>query len=245
MRASSDSWFVAGSDGITPQASIGRLAVDSTDEADAVIGKILSGERQGSATSSAAMIADVPLRSDDADFALQSSVVSGRLSKAHISSTPLSAGAPAPGTALSAILDRGVDLWHYIGHAGTSVWGSNAWYNATDVAALRNRRLPILTSFDCLDGMFDNPTTVSMGWAAVGNGSGGALASFVPSTVLSPREAHVFDLLVTQALVASSATAIGDGLLVAVQTAAAQPQLKDFVQTYNLLGDPASLSPLH
>jgi hypothetical protein len=104
--------------------------------------------------------------------------------------------------------------------------------------------LPILTSFDCLDGMFDNPTTVALGWAAVENPSGGSLASFVPSTVLSPREGHVFDLLVMQGLTAN-AVRIGDALLWAQRQAALQPPLSDFVRTYNLLGDPASLSPLH
>jgi hypothetical protein len=105
--------------------------------------------------------------------------------------------------------------------------------------------LPILTSFDCLDGMFDNPTTVSMGWAAIENIGGGAIASFVPSTVLSPREGHSFDLLVTAGLTSPGAVRIGDGLLRAQRQAALQPALHDFVRTYNLLGDPASISPLN
>jgi hypothetical protein len=141
-------------------------------------------------------------------------------------------------------LGQGVDLWHYVGHAGTSVWGTEQWFRAADVAALRNTRLPLLTSFDCLDGMFDNPTTISMGWAAVENPSGGSLGSFVPSTVLSPREGHWFDLLVMQGLTAPNAWRIGDGLLWAERQAALQPALQDFVRTYNLLGDPASPSPL-
>jgi hypothetical protein len=245
MRAASDSWFVAGDDGVTPEAAIGRLAVDSPEEAAAVIGKILAGDNQGAHTGRAVLVADVVSRLDDADFGLQSTVVADHLSAAHVAAISVSAGAPEPGQIMAATLGQGVDLWHYVGHAGTSSWGSQEWFHASDVAALRHKRLPILTSFDCLDGMFDNPTTVSMGWAAIENIGGGAIASFVPSTVLSPREGHSFDLLVTAGLTSPGAVRIGDGLLRAQRQAALQPALHDFVRTYNLLGDPASISPLN
>jgi hypothetical protein len=245
MRAASDSWFVAGSDGLTPEAAIGRLAVDSPAEAAAVIAKILSGDSQGASTGTAVLISDVMFRPDDADFGQQSASVGQWLNSSGVSTTAFSTGVVAPGQALATNLGLGVDLWHYVGHAGTSAWGSHQWFRASDVTALRNTRLPILTSFDCLDGMFDNPTTVSMGWAAVENVSGGSLASFVPSTVLSPREAHPFDLLVMEGLTSKRATRIGDGLLWAQRRASAEPPLADFVRTYNLLGDPASVSPLH
>jgi hypothetical protein len=244
MRAASDSWFVAGDDGLTPEAAIGRLAVDSAEEATAVIGKILAGDHQGRSTGRAVLVADVVSRFDDADFGLESAAVADRLGAAHVVPTSLSAGESEPGLRMAASLGQGVDLWHYVGHAGTSMWGSEEWFQASDVAALRNTRWPILTSFDCLDGMFDNPTTTSMGWAAVENVGGGALASFVPSTVLSPREGHWFDLLVTDGLATRGAVRIGDGLLRAQRQAAAQLGLRDFVRTYNLLGDPASISPL-
>ncbi len=247
MRAASDSWFAAGADGLTPQLSVGRLPADTPAQLAAVVAKILAGDSQ-SPTGRAALVSDVPLYADDADFAQNSSVVGGRLQAAGIAVTPISSAAAGTEAAIASALAAGTDLWHYVGHAGTSAWGGQTFLTASQVEGLSNARFPILTSFDCLDGMFDDPTTVSVGWAALAAPAGGALAAFVPSTVLSPRQAHVFDLLVVGALTAgplSSFPRVGDALLLAQQAAAQNPLLADYVRTYNLVGDPASRLPLH
>jgi hypothetical protein len=246
MRAASDSWFVAGNDGVTPWAAIGRLAVDTPSDAVSVISKVLGADVQGSPTGSALLAADISVMPSDADFAGASQIVGDRLSHAGVQPVQLSGGAPGAAATVASVLGQGVDLWHYVGHAGTSVWGQQQWLSAAQVSVLQNRRLPLLTSFDCLDGMFDNPTTTSLGWVAVSNPLGGAMGSFVPSTVMDPREGHAFDLMVTQALAAPPGRGrrVGDALLWAQQQAALQEPLQDFVRAYNLLGDPASLNPL-
>jgi hypothetical protein len=245
MRAASDSWFVAGDDGVTPFAAIGRLAVDTPADAANVISKLLAADVQGAPTGSALMAADISVQADDADFSTASQIVGGRLGQVGVQPVHLSAGDPGAAATVASVLGQGVDLWHYVGHAGTSAWGQRQWLNAAQVSALQNQRLPLLTSFDCLDGMFDNPTTVALGWAAVSNPTGAAMGSFVPSTVLDPREGHAFDLIVTQSLASSACgRRVGDALLCAQQAASLQVPLHDFVKTYNLLGDPASLSPL-
>jgi hypothetical protein len=246
MRAASDSWFVAGADGVTPFAAIGRLAVDTPAEAVAVISKVLAADGQGAPTGSALLAADVPMLPDDADFTSASQIIGGRLSLEGVQPIHLSGGDPTPAATVASVLGQGVDLWHYVGHAGTSAWGAQQWLSTAQVSALQNHRLPLLTSFDCLDGMFDNPTTTTVGWVAVSNPNGGAMGSFVPSTVMDPREGHAFDLIVTQSLVAPPGRGkrLGDALLAAQQQAAQQVPLQDFVRAYNLLGDPASFNPL-
>jgi hypothetical protein len=245
MRAASDSWFVAGDDGVTPFAAIGRLAVDTPADAASLVSKLLAADVQGGPRGSALLAADVSVHANDADFAIASQTVGRRLGQAGVQPVQVSAADPAAASTVASVLGQGVDLWHYVGHAGTSAWGTYQWLNVAQVSALQNRRFPLLTSYDCLDGMFDNPTTTTLGWAAVSNPTGGAMGSYVPSTIMDPREGHAFDLIVTGALSSSNrGPRVGDALLWAQQQAALQVPLQDFVRTYNLLGDPASLNPL-
>ncbi len=246
MRAASDSWYVAGPDGVTPTAAVGRIPADGPSAAAEVVQKILAADSQGPATGRALLASGAELQASDADFELVSADTGARLAQAGVGLVPVSEDDAAPAAEISAALSSGIDLWHYVGHASTSSWGAHAFLSDASVLALRNARLPLLTSYDCLDGMFDNPTTVAIGWAALENPSGGVFASFVPSTVLSPRLAHPFDLLVTSSLAAAtgSGTRLGDALVRALGQAAQQPALSDYVRAYNLLGDPASPVPL-
>jgi hypothetical protein len=236
---------VAGEDEVTPFAAIGRIPVDTAADAAGVIRKLLAADVQGPPAHSALVATDVSLQSDDSNFALASQVIGNLLAGSGVQSASVSAGEPAAAAKVASTLSRGTDLWHYVGHAGTSAWGEQQWLDAAQVRALQNGRFPLLTSYDCLDGMFDNPVSVTLGWAAVANLQGGASASFVPSTVLSPREGHFFDALVTQSLAptAGGPRRLGDALLAALRLAARQAVLQDYVRTYNLLGDPASPAP--
>ncbi|MHB8418220.1 MAG: C25 family cysteine peptidase [Myxococcales bacterium] len=247
MRAASDSWYAAGADGLTPTAAVGRLPADTPAQLATMVAKLLAADAQGPALGQALFVSDVPFYANDADFAMNSAVVAARLQAQGFAPSDVSSADAAPAGEIAAALASGVDLWHYVGHAGSSSWGGQSFLRSADVLAFTNARLPLLTSYDCLDGMFDNPTTVALGWAALAAPAGGAAAAFVPSTVLSPREAQAFDLLVSGSLAAppSSGALLGDALLAAVQQAASQPALADFVRSYNLLGDPASKIPLH
>jgi hypothetical protein len=151
-------------------------------------------------------------------------------------------------TASQAILEavnRGPKLVNYAGHGSASVWRGNL-LTTNSVAQMTNgQALPVVVSMTCLNGMYTDPYTTSLGEALLLSGQGGAIAVWASSaqTVAGAQE------LVDQEIIRQlfSGTQAKSGALTAltigeaVQRAKAVARNEAVVQSWILLGDPMTI----
>lgn len=133
-------------------------------------------------------------------------------------------------------LDQGNLLVHFLGHGGQFIWRVGPigdLFTLADVDALGNLgKYPMVLSMTCFSAPFDHPTEDSIGERFLRDPDKGAIAVFAASWMNWPDPSN------SRALIGRLLTpgvTIGDAI-VAVKNQAADPV---FVQTYNLLGDPA------
>ena len=132
-------------------------------------------------------------------------------------------------------------LVHFLGHGGRYIWRTGApdyqknhdLFTLEDLDALEpSARLPVVLSMTCYSAPFDHPTADSIGEKLLRLPASGAIAVIAASWRNAPSEAWSSALL--DELTRPDAT-VGEAL------AAAKRRIGDrmFVETYNLLGDPA------
>lgn len=133
-------------------------------------------------------------------------------------------------------LDGGGLIVHFLGHGGSYIWRVGAMgdlFSLDDVSALKNvGRYPMVLAMTCFSAPFDNPTDDSIGERFLREASKGAVAVFASSWKNWPDPSYSRNLI--QQLL-KSGNRIGD----AIVTAKAGINDRDFVEMYNLLGDPA------
>ena len=133
-------------------------------------------------------------------------------------------------------LDGGSLIVHFLGHGGSYIWRVGAMgdlFSLDDVSALKNvGRYPMVLAMTCFSAPFDNPTDDSIGERFLREASKGAVAVFASSWKNWPDPSYSRNL-VNQLL--KPGNRIGD----AIVTAKASINDRDFVEMYNLLGDPA------
>ena len=133
-------------------------------------------------------------------------------------------------------LNGGDLLVHFLGHGGSYIWRVGAMgdlFSLDDVSALRNAgRYPMVLAMTCFSAPFDNPTDDSIGERFLREPDKGAVAVFASSWKNWPNPTYSRSLI-EQLL--KPGNRIGD----AIVAAKARIDDRDFVEMYNLLGDPA------
>ena len=139
-------------------------------------------------------------------------------------------------TTLREDLDAGNLLVHFLGHGGSYIWRVGAMgdlFSLDDVSKLTNAgRYPMVLAMTCFSAPFDNPTDDSIGERFLREADKGAVAVFASSWKNSPNPEYSKSLI-TELL--KPGNTIGD----AIVAAKAKIADRDFVEMYNLLGDPA------
>lgn len=139
-------------------------------------------------------------------------------------------------TTLRDDLDAGNLLVHFLGHGGSYIWRVGAMgdlFSLDDVSKLNNAgRYPMVLAMTCFSAPFDNPTDDSIGERFLREADKGAVAVFAASWKNSPNPEHSKNLIEE---LLKPGNAIGD----AIVAAKAKIADRDFVEMYNLLGDPA------
>ncbi len=142
---------------------------------------------------------------------------------------------------LTAALNQGQLLVHYLGHGGRYVWetGRRDLVENRDLFSLEHleslepsSRLPVILSLTCFTAPFDHPEADSIGEKFLRLDNRGAIAVIASSSSNAPS-GWWGDILLEE-LIRSGAT-VGEALL------RAKRRIWDplFLQSYNLLGDPA------
>jgi len=242
--AITDSALVAGADGRTPFAAIGRLPVRDATSLSAWVQKLISYEQTPSTPSGSAVWAadgfDPTTQKPDPFFAAESdrlaALFPGSASRVYV---------PTQGRSdLLTALDAQPDLVSYHGHADGLDWSTSGLLSYSDVSALPAARPFLLITVDCWDGMFAMPTfdPISQQLAQLPNG--GAIAALASSTLVDESLDVQLDGALFRPLQDPSVLTAGDLVLHVERGLASMtgPAI-DLVHAYNLTGDPATPLP--
>jgi len=234
---------------LLPDMLLGRLPVNSLAEARVVVNKIVRYETDpffGDWNSKVLFVTDDP---DSAgDFIAESD----RLIDKFISA-PWSAGRAylnPPGgmdrdevyTTVMSRWNAGQGLVVYNGHSSIHQWGAERLLHLDDVAGLNNNgRLPVVLQMTCFTGAFQEPFWDTLDEALLRKENGGAVAVW-GATGLGVATGHgeLADGFM-QTIIKDSTPQIGQAALAGkVLLQANQPAYLDLMDTFTLLGDPAT-----
>ncbi len=155
---------IVGSDSL-PDMFIGRLSVQTTQELDIIVQKIMNYEQKpiiGPWQATLTQIADneVDNPSDigfelSRDELIKDIIPLGYRTK-QIYLRKIERADTARGYILNAFKD-GTIVMEYAGHGGNQTWADEGIFHINDIDKLRNNRLPFVISTTCLNGEFDKP----------------------------------------------------------------------------------------
>lgn len=143
-------------------------------------------------------------------------------------------------TALLNALNGGRVIVNYVGHSAISAWAQNA-LKAGDAAALTNGgKLFMLLPMTCYDGYFQMPGSASVSEAMVARAGGGAIASWAPTGLGVATHHDVIDRAFFEAVMTKGIKRIGPAIQYSKAALYAAAGATDILDTFNLLGDPAT-----
>jgi hypothetical protein len=139
-------------------------------------------------------------------------------------------------------INKGSLFVNYVGHGAVQFWAAERLLTLADIARLTNKReLPLMLPWTCYEGLFDYPDYPSFGESIVRAEDGGAVASWSPTGLGLPAGHEVLAVSFLEAVFADGLSALGPATTRAKLSMWAQaPEFGDLVDTYLLLGDPAT-----
>jgi hypothetical protein len=241
-----------GSD-LLPDLMVGRLPVSSYEEARQLVAKIVAYERQ---PASGPWAGQITFTADNAD-------TSGVF--AYLAET-LARGPAAPPLAVqrwyhrasadpALVREGNMQAWNegrllmvYFGHASLHQWASENFLHAAQVSGLQNgSRLPVLLSMSCLTGSFHTPGLEGLDEVLLRHPHGGVIAAWgstglgVASGHLELAEGFMISLFGTGEGRTEVRGELGAAALAGkLRLAAVRSPYSDLIDTFTLLGDPAS-----
>ncbi len=243
-QAASDNDFVTMKTGdFHPALAVGRFPVVTPGEARAIVDKTLaylSKPASGGWRREVTFIST----SEVASFKQESDKIAASLDRQGFATTSIytdfndrdKAHYEQARTTLRKDLDAGNLLVHFLGHGGSYIWRVGPMgdlFSLNDVSELSNAgRYPMVLAMTCFSAPFDNPTDDSIGERFLREANKGAVAVFAASWKNSPNPEYSRSLI---AELLKPGNTIGN----AIVTAKAKIADRDFVEMYNLLGDPA------
>ncbi len=243
-------------DDLMPDLHLGRLPVNSQAELTAMVDKIITYEESptpGTWQRRAVFVADNPDSAGDfhqlSDLAVGYLPGEFQVQKIYLGSAeyPLSFAARAQQATLDAF-NQGALLFNYVGHSSIGNWASELLFGVTSLAQLTNSgRYPVVLPMTCLEGSYHNPRFPSLGENVVRLSGRGAVASWSP-TGLGVASGHdylhqgFYEAVFNQGLrrLGPATTAGKLNLFINGRFPDGTPRFHDLLDTYVLLGDPAT-----
>lgn len=247
---------VAGEDSL-PDLMLGRLSVNTTAEAQAIISKIINYETNppdGEWKQQILAVTDFP------DPGAHYPLISESLLQAYFPSEPFHADKvywkwnytdPAEArAAIQGAFNDGIFLVNYIGHAYYSAWTGDDLFTTSDIGNLQpQNKLPVILPMTCLDGYFVAPNPYSSGWESMGEvitrtEGKGAVASWSPTGWGSVNGHDFLDRGFFKAVYQDGVNRISQATNSGLLNLWASGNNLDLLDTYLLFGDPAMQLPL-
>jgi hypothetical protein len=191
METASDDWFVdLNIDGL-PEMAIGRLPVQTAEEAAVVVSKIIGYEKSGK-KNEALLVADKIDQQGDFDFEGASEEVRGLLPPdlmvRKIFRGEFSSDAQAKGELLNGI-NQGALLVNFIGHGSVESWRGSLLTLEDAESLINGFKLPFFVNMTCLNGYFQNPYGETLAEALIKASGGGAIAIWTSSGLRPDKQA--------------------------------------------------------
>jgi hypothetical protein len=236
FETASDEWLGdVNGDGLA-EVAVGRLPVRTLQQAQAMVAKIVS--YAGNFQDGALLVAD---RNDGFDFEAATGTVKSLL-PAGMRTDQVIRSQTDDTTANRAIIDainRGPKLVNYAGHGSASVWRGNLLTNDSVGLLTNQQALPVIISMTCLNGLFNDPRSNSLGESLLLSERGGAIAVWASSAQTVPYGQALMDQeFIRQLFQGTSAKNQPLTLGEAVARAKAAIGDPDVRRSWILLGDP-------
>jgi hypothetical protein len=251
-----------------PEIAVGRLPVNTPDEAKVVIDKIINYD-QGTRTQ--AWQKRAVFVADNADYsgdfaALSDQIISGYL-PADLQPVrdylpPNSADqatqnqqVSATRSAILADLQQGALMVQYAGHGAPERWAAESTDSATDTAGIwragdidglqNGSKLPVVMTFNCLDGYFvhPSPSTFSMAELMLRHPGGGSIAAISPTGLGMTEEQDEFRKILLNVIFKDNVRELGRALTITKQQFSQKYGRHYLIDTMTLFGDPALRLP--
>ncbi len=227
-----------------PDMLIGRLPVNTLTETQFVVGKIVDyagPPGPGLWNGRAAFV------SDNADGAGNFPAQSQSLAQTYAPwAEQIAIGGTQTITATrQAVRDRwnlGASLMMFTGHSSNHQWAAERLFHLDDVAGLANgARLPVVLEMTCFTANFHDPAQTALDEALVRHPAGGAVAAWgaTGQGVATGHDALAAGFL--RRALSEDEPSLGFAALAGkLEVAATRPAHLDLIDTYHLLGDPAT-----
>ncbi len=228
---------------------IGRLPVNSTAQADAMVAKTIGYEQSPHQSWQKNMLYITDNTDSAGNFLQSANELSAQFTPKGFITTTISLQKGLTGTTARAAISRTVTITGslfltYIGHASIPSWAAEQMMNTKAVTTTMHNqtKLPVVLSLDCLDGFWHYPDPVSnssLVETMVRIPGGGAVAAFSP-TGLGLASGHdvlaqgFYSTFFTQEIWELAPAAANARLAIY-----ATGYHSDLLYTYSILGDPA------
>jgi hypothetical protein len=236
FETASDDWFVDFNNDGLPEMAMGRLPVQTAEEAAIIVSKIVGYERSGTKRE-VLLVSDMKERSDDFDFEKASEEVRGLLPTSltvrKIYRSQFSSDAQARQELINGI-NQGPLLVNFIGHGSIGIW--NGVLTSEDAEYLINRGLPFFVGMSCLNGHFQDIYMDSLSEALMKAPGGGAIAVWASSGLTEPDKQAVMNKELIKLLFDGQSLTLGE----ATAKAKASVSDQDIRKTWILFGDPTT-----
>jgi hypothetical protein len=238
METASDDWFVdLNNDGL-PEMAVGRLPVQTAEEAGIVVSKII-GYEESSKKKEALLVADKNDQQGDFDFRSASEEVRALL-PAYLTIRKIFRGefgsdAQAKGELINGI-NQGPLLVNFIGHGSVEIWRGSLLTLEDADNLINGLRLPFFVNMTCLNGFFQNPYGETLAEALIKSEGGGAVAIWSSSGLTEPDKQAVMNKELIKLLFGREPITLGE----ATAKAKASVSDQDIRKTWILFGDPTT-----
>jgi hypothetical protein len=236
FETASDDWFVDFNNDGLPEMAMGRLPVQTSEEAGIIVSKIVGYERSVTKRE-ALLVSDKVERNNDFDFERASEEVRGLLPSfllvRKIYRGQFSSDAQARQELINGI-NQGPLLVNFIGHGSIGIW--NGVLSSEDAKYLTNMGLSFFVGMSCLNGHFQDIYMDSLSEALMKAPQGGAVAVWTSSGLTEPDRQAVMNKELIKLLFGRESLTLGE----ATAKAKASVSDQDVRKTWILFGDPTT-----
>lgn len=253
FETATDNWYadLAGDD-LYPDVYLGRLPVESREEAQRVVDKIIAYESRdytGGFEERFLVVADDATETWETIFSSYENELAGTLplfiqpQKVYLGSSEHPTASQAR-VSIRAAVSQGVVGVNYFGHGARDLWADEDIFNTSDVPTLSNTdALGFMVVMNCLNGVFQFPNEDGAG-RSMGESvllADGAAAGFAGTTSLAYAEPQVIiDRALWEMLLDPDPVTVGEAFALSKTLLANdEDSERDVIESWVLLGDPA------